>query len=1178
MESHVSPPSPSALSLKSNDSMGRKIEFKQQDKNTFDLSIEKEDKLQVQSSCCGLCKEVMRNPVTITCGDSFCRHCISSYWDKCGQSEDICCPQCRKMFRTRPVLHNVKGGISPHSFAHCSTAATNDDPCDAGTEVQDDSYKSVIERVKTAHKNHMKGHYESFFEGIKTQESKVLLNSIYTELYIMEEDKEDPNDPHEVLQMEKAPRTKYREDTPIMCKDIFKPLSELRHEDNRKHNEIHIKTVLTKGIAGIGKTVSVQKVVLDWAEGKANQDVDFIFVLQFRALNLVRDKQYNLYQLLLNFYPELKDLDAKMFNMCNIVFIFDGLDENKVSLMFSDCGKVSDMTMTSSLCVLITNLIKGELLPSARIWILSRPAAAGQIPSEYINRMTEIQGFKDNQKEDYFRKKIKDPDQANKIISHIKTARSLHIMCGIPVFCWISATVLQKMLDECDCKEIPKTLTAMYIHFLLIQTNTRNEKFGEKDGKDIREVINTNREEILKFAELAFRQLIKGNIMFYEEDLDECGIDPVRDLLYSGIFKEILKGESVLNEREVFSFIHLSFQEFLAALYVFYSFLMKNFDTLQIFLEEKLKGGRSEKHNLFWLLKITVDKIIQSKHGNLDLFLRFLLGISLESNQKLLQDLLPRTESNIKSTDETIKYIKDKITNVRTNSERLSADRAINLFLCLLEMNDESLYQEIETFLKSTKRSQKLSPAHCSAIAYMLQISEQVLEELDLKSYNTTEEGNKRLLPALKNSRKAQLADCNLKYQCCESVASALQSSNSHLVELDLSNNDLQDLGVEFLSDGMKSSNCQLQILRLAICSLTDESCEHVASFLQSTNSPLRELDLSNNDLQDSGVKLLSDGLQSSHCQLKILRMSSCHLTDQCCESLASVLQSENSTLRELDLSNNDLRDSGVKLLSDGLKSPHCQIEILRLSGCMVTEEGCSCLASALSSNPSHLRELDLSYNHPGDTGVKLLSARQEDSHCKLEILNVDYGSESRITAGLQKYACNLTLDLNSINIQLSLSEENRKVMIVDKKMPYPNHPERFEGWPQVMTREPLDGRHYWEVVSSGESWVGIAVSYKGIKRGGVNDECCFGFNDKSWSLDCFNDEYYAWHNHKSSVIPAPSSRIKRIGVYLDWSAGTVSMYSVSETHTLTHLYTFQTTFTEPVYAAFRVYDSISFC
>uniref|UniRef100_A0A672QS50 NACHT, LRR and PYD domains-containing protein 12-like n=1 Tax=Sinocyclocheilus grahami TaxID=75366 RepID=A0A672QS50_SINGR len=977
----------------------------------------------------------------------------------------------------------------------------------------------------------MKNKYESLFEGMKLQENETLLNRIYTQLYIIEGERDGVNEEHEVLQMEKTARTQLTQDTSIYCNDIFKASPEPGCEEKDQ-----IKTVLTKGIAGIGKTISVQKFILDWAEGKANQDVDFMFLLPFRELNLIQDHQYSLQRLLLDFHPELQDLDSKTNEECKIVFIFDGLDESRITLMFADTQKVCDVTETSSVAVLMSNIMQGELLPSALIWITSRPAAANQIPSKYINRLTEIQGFNEPQKEEYFRKRISDQHQANMIISHIRRARSLHIMCHIPVFCWISSTVLQKLLKEDLSAEIPQTLTEMYIHFLLIQINMRNQKYEERDPEKL---LQSNREMIVKLAEVAFKQLMKGNVMFYEEDLSESGIDVTAASVYSGICTEIFKEESVMHQRKVYSFIHLSIQEFLAAFHVFYCYLSCTMETLKVF------------DSMHYLHKGAIDKAIVSENGHLDLFLRFLLGISLESNQRLLQDLLTHTENSSESIRRTTQYIKEKI----RDGHGLSTERSINLFLCLLEVKDQSLSREIQEFVKSDKHSEKkLSPAQCSTIAYMLQMSEEPLDEFDLKRYNTSDEGRKRLIPAASNCTKALFADCRFTAQYCESLSSALEFSNNALRELDLTNNDLQDSGVKLLSDGLKSPNCQLQILRY----LTN---------LYSTVQSKRAVQTLYNKM----------AVKCSPPPIVLFRLPSCNLTGQSCETVSSALQSSNCALRELDLSNNDLQDSGVKLLSDGLKSPNCQLQILRLSGCMVTEEGCGFVSSALSSNPSHLRELDLSYNHPGQSGVQRLSDKLNDPNCSLQTLNVDRGAEFRITAGLRKYACDLTLDPNTAHTQVILSEDKKMAKHAKDHQSYPDHTERFECL-QVLCGESLTGRCYWEAEWSGTG-TEISVSYKGISRKGGSD-CMFGFNQKSWNLSGFYKRFIACHDNNSTDIPALSFSSNRVGVYLDWSAGTLSFYSVSDAHTLTHIHTFNTTFTEPVYAGFGVYydSSVTLC
>ncbi|XP_056090510.1 NACHT, LRR and PYD domains-containing protein 12-like isoform X2 [Rhinichthys klamathensis goyatoka] len=906
-------------------------------------------------------------------------------------------------------------------------------------------------------KDKLKQDYEKILIGDSETGHRKYLKDIYTDLYVVENETGGRVNEHEVIQIESNHNRLTAKEKPIKCNDMFK----VQCDTGRRNRK-----VLTTGIAGVGKTVSVNKFIFDWAEETENKDLVFIFPLPFRRLNLIKE-ECSLMGLLNKYYffssPE--DLLSLPEGDGKVMFIFDGLDECRFTLNFKDDDIFTNVNEKTTVSKIIINLIKRHLVPSALIWITSRPAAASLIPRNYIDQVTEVRGFNDEQKEQYF-KNNSSPEVAGNLISHIKKSRSLHIMCHIPVFCWISLIVLQPLLARESNEKTPTTLTEMYTSFLISQKQQMEEKYC--DDPELKANAVSFDQIILKLGKLAFQQLEKGNLIFYKEDLEECGLDIRKGSLYSGLCTRMFQEEKVA-ARNVYSFVHLSVQEFLAALYVF---MMGKDEKADLFLQswrEKLTWKLSKKP-LFQLHNATVKKALKSENGHLDLFLRFLLG--LESNQSDLKGLLPGLELRTEDMKNTVNYIKKKIENEK------SVEKTINLFHCLSELKDDFV-EEIQKNLSSGILSaQNLSSAQWSGLVFVLLISEETQEMFEMQKYRKSDQALVTLLPVIKNTRRALLHSCNLTVQSCESLSSALQSPNSFL--------------------------------------------------------------------------------------------------------------------RELDLSNNDLQDSGVQLLSDGLKSPNCQLEILRLSGCMVTEEGCGYVSSALSSNPSHLRELDLSYNHPGDSGVKLLSDKLNDPNYRLDKLNVDHGGEIRIKAGPRKYLHPLTLDLNTVNKRLRLSEENRVITGTDTLQPYPDHPDRFaDVYPQVLCSESVCGRCYWEIEWSGSVY--ISVSYKSISRKGSGNECMFGYNDQSWSLYCSSSRYTFRHNDIETKLPVkPISRrtgecvcdsrrtgvcvcYRRTGVYVDHSAGTLSFYSVSDTTSLIH--TVQTTFTHTLYPGFGVYyGSVKLC
>ena len=407
---------------------------------------------------------------------------------------------------------------------------------------QKPDHPELIESYQSTLQSHFQNRFMCAQEGWTDRVDKKHLDDIYIELYITYGTTVNINRQLEVRQAEMASKEPGGTEQRVQPKDIF------IHPSGKN---TPVRTVVTSGIAGVGKTFLVHKFILDWAEGRANQDVHLTFPFTFRQLNLLRGRRFRFAELIHKCIRETNDIREEDLNdiltklqasgntnhdksKFKLLFVLDGLDESRLQLDFTS-NKIPaiDVTQAVGVEVLLTSLIKGELLPSARLWITTRPAAASQIPLDFVDIMTEVRGFTDPQKEEYFRKRFRDEEVAERIISHIKTSQSLHIMCHIPVFCWITATVLEDMLKTSDKEELPKSLTELYTEFLVFQIRQTKKKYGTE--KSI--------QYIKSLAKLAFHQLEKGNLIFYERDLKESGIDFNEASVYSGVFTQIFKKE-----------------------------------------------------------------------------------------------------------------------------------------------------------------------------------------------------------------------------------------------------------------------------------------------------------------------------------------------------------------------------------------------------------------------------------------------------------------------------------------------------------------------------------------------------------------------------------------------------------------------------------------------------------
>ncbi|XP_051777889.1 NACHT, LRR and PYD domains-containing protein 3-like isoform X1 [Erpetoichthys calabaricus] len=847
-------------------------------------------------------------------------------------------------------------------------------PIDDGIKGLHETHRGgVSESTRTLEEQASPGDPRTRAVGFETRYTELLVIGQYRRTYSERH--------HELEKMGRTHAELIEERTKEKCERIWTEQLFRRSPGSETDSNI----VVVSGVAGIGKTTMVQKIMFDWARGTQYQRFAFMFLFKFRELNLLdteTEPQMPLTRLIVRHYKYLNDpkLREILQKPESLLFIFDGLDEYKHKLDFTQEKLCSNSDDYFPVHTLVTSLVKKTLLKGCTVLITTRPTALETLHMERVDRFAEILGFFPEQRLMYFKKFFGDAEQGVEAFQYVEENAVLYTMCFNPSYCWIICSVLKShfMTPEEDRGAEPKTVTELFVMFLHnILTNHKRE------DKDQREVL-------VKLGKMAYYGVANKTLVFYDKfEISTFGLRPVLSSPFlSGFLKEILQRESTL-EHTTYTFYHLTLQEFMAAC----SFYLDPSEGIEELLE----------------------KLGSCKDGRFEILTRFLAGLARYSVFKTLGGVMGEFER--KTAKQILEWVKKKAEEALQGGDK---SEALRVCQWLYETQNKKLIRDaIGKDLKMSFIQMSLSPLDCAVLGSVINCCGE-LEELNLSKTPLTSECIMRLAPGLICCRRVILSLCRLTFRCCSSLSSALSSPHSRLTELGLSFNDnMGDSGVNQLCEGLRSENCKLEKLNLPRCGLTSRCCSALSSALSSPHSRLTELNLRDNNMEDSGVDQLCEGLRSENCKLEKLNLKYCGLTSRCCSALSSALSAPHSQLTELNLSsNNNMGDSGVDQLCEGLRSENCKLEKLNLWSCGLTSRCSSSLSSFLTSPHSQMTELDLSRNNLEDSGARQLCEGLRSPNCKLETLRL---SDNEISESERMNLWSLQEELNRTGWQVDI-------------------------------------------------------------------------------------------------------------------------------------------------------------
>ncbi|XP_057263906.1 NLR family CARD domain-containing protein 3 isoform X2 [Pezoporus wallicus] len=842
-------------------------------------------------------------------------------------------------------------------------------------------YITVYEPMVQKHLESLQSYYGN---GLETGSLQRLTNLLLVEGLTDIQQKE-----HDILQIE-ATKGLQNVSKSIPLEKLFLPLSKF---------SIPPRISVTIGVAGIGKSTLVKLFVYTWAKGEINRDIIFVLPLTFRELNTY--EKLSAEKLICSAFPHITEPNCILAGAARTLLILDGLDEFKTPLDFSNTVVCTDPKKEIQVDNLITNIIRGNLLQKASIWVTARPTAASQIPGGLVDRTTEIRGFAAAEMKDFLDQMFLDnKDLSGQVLHHIRANRSLHVMCTVPGFCWICGSSIGYYLKHStdqpqETAGVPKTLSEIYSYYFKIALSSN---WPEKPRETLRieQAVNNSRKIVGSLGRLAFYGLLKKRYVFYEQDMKAYGID--LSLLQTSLCSRLLLKEE-MQSFTAYCFSHLTLQEFLAAIYYYTAAKRAIFD---LFTESGMSWPKLGFLNHF---KNAVQRSLQAEDRQLDIFVRFLSGLLSPQVNKLLSGWLLVKDEHNSFRSQAVGFLQGCL-----NTDHAISSRAVNTMHCLHEIQHTEVTKMVEEAMKNESLAGMLTPVNCSALAYLLQVSDVCMEETNLSNcltYNVC----KSLLSQLLFCHNLRLDNNRFKDNVMELLGSMLSVKDCHIQKLSLAENQISNKGAKALARSLLV-NRSLTALDLRNNSIGPTGARALADALKQ-NQVLLSLNLQHNTIKEEGATFLAEALFTNH-RLTTLHLQKNAIGAHGARRIAEALK-QNCSLKELILQSNSISSAGVTALTAALCS-NKELINLNLRENSISKEGGPAIAHALRTN-STLRKLDLAANLLYDEGGKAIALAMKENRA-LKSLHLQWNFIQAKAAAALAQALQSNSSLSSLDLQ----------------------------------------------------------------------------------------------------------------------------------------------------------------